>query len=106
MSRAIAHDSCRSLRAAVDPKHSVVTAHCRVGLQRGAWEGILCAGYKPKPVTGSTGNRKGPAAIRIDRGQVREAPKPTHQGLRQCTALQGLQDSLGACPQKTTCPPR
>lgn len=59
--------------------------------QRGTWEGILCAGYEPKPVTGSTGKGQGPAAFRTDRVQGKEIPEPTPQGLRPCIALQGLQ---------------
>lgn len=31
---------------------------------------------------------------------MKEIPEPTPQGLRPCIALQGLQASLGACPQK------
>lgn len=57
--------------------------------QRGTWEGILCAGYEPKPVTGSTGKGQGPAAFRTDRVQGKEIPEPTPPGPEAVYSITG-----------------
>lgn len=53
---------------------------------RGTREGIICAGYKPKPVSGSTGSRRGGlVAIRTGRGQVSHLSPPGLETVRSIT---------------------